>query len=61
MTGLMTLLMTGFVQKLSSESLKMIKNTIKQVVKPLDSTLELIHGLQKKLKIVDFLLNNTDC
>jgi hypothetical protein len=29
MTGLMTLLMTGFGQKLSSESLKMIKNTCK--------------------------------
>jgi hypothetical protein len=54
-------LMTGFAQKLSSESLKMIKIHVKQVVKPLDSTLELIRGLQKELKIVNFLLDNTYC
>jgi hypothetical protein len=55
------LLMTGFGQKLSSESLKMIKNTCKTSSKTFGFNFGTDSWLQKKLKIVDFLLNNTDC
>jgi hypothetical protein len=55
MTGLMTLLMTGFGQKLSSESLKMIKNTCKTSSKTFG------FNFGTDMWPVNFLQDNTDC